>query len=55
MKKIIADCDGVLLDWGYAFEVWMADQGYINYLTQINILVWQKDLVSRQMNPTIKL
>ena len=29
MKKIITDCDGVLLDWAYAFEVWMADHGYI--------------------------
>ena len=29
MKKLILDCDGVLLDWGYAFEVWMADQGNI--------------------------
>ena len=22
-KKIIVDCDGVLLDWAYAFDVWM--------------------------------
>jgi hypothetical protein len=23
MKKILSDCDGVLLDWNYAFEKWM--------------------------------
>ena len=28
MKKIIVDCDGVLLDWAYAFDVWMFEQGY---------------------------
>ena len=28
MKKIISDCDGVLLDWSFAFDVWMAEQGY---------------------------
>lgn len=22
-KKILSDCDGVLLDWGYSFEKWM--------------------------------
>ena len=27
-KKIILDCDGVLLDWAYAFDVWMSEQGY---------------------------
>ena len=27
-KKIIVDCDGVLLDWAYAFDVWMREQGY---------------------------
>ena len=26
--KIITDCDGVLLDWIFAFDVWMAEQGY---------------------------
>lgn len=28
MKKIIVDCDGVLLDWAYAFDVWMGEHGY---------------------------
>ena len=27
-RKIIVDCDGVLLDWAYAFDVWMYEQGY---------------------------
>lgn len=27
-KKIITDCDGVLLDWAYAFDVWMGEHGY---------------------------
>ena len=28
-KKIIVDCDGVLLDWAYAFDVWMGEHGYL--------------------------
>ena len=27
-KRIILDCDGVLLDWAYAFDVWMGEHGY---------------------------
>jgi FMN phosphatase YigB (HAD superfamily) len=27
-KKIITDCDGVLLDWSYAFDIWMREHGY---------------------------
>jgi hypothetical protein len=23
MKKILSDCDGVLLDWAYSFDKWM--------------------------------
>jgi len=28
-KLILTDCDGVLLNWEYAFDVWMNDKGYI--------------------------
>ena len=28
MKKIITDCDGVLLDWAFAFNIWMREQGH---------------------------
>ena len=27
-KVILVDCDGVLLDWGYAFDCWMDREGY---------------------------
>ena len=27
-KLILTDCDGVLLNWEYAFDVWMNDLGY---------------------------
>jgi len=27
-KTILTDCDGVLLDWEYAFDNWMARHGY---------------------------
>ena len=28
-KIILTDCDGVLLDWEYAFHVWMQERGYV--------------------------
>jgi hypothetical protein len=28
MKKILTDCDGVLLDWENPFHEWMRDRGY---------------------------
>ncbi len=27
-KTILTDCDGVLLNWEYAFNIWMEDHGY---------------------------
>ena len=27
-KVILTDADGVLLNWGYAFNIWMTEQGY---------------------------
>lgn len=27
-KIIVTDCDGVLLDWEFAFDVWVAEKGY---------------------------
>jgi hypothetical protein len=28
-KKILIDCDGVLMNWEYAFNCWMEQRGYI--------------------------
>ena len=42
-KKIIVDCDGVLLDWAYAFDVWMASMDFIGYLIQKNITLNLRD------------
>jgi len=28
-KVILVDCDGVLLDWEYAFDCWMTHKGYV--------------------------
>ena len=28
-KVILTDADGVLLNWGYAFDVWMTEKGYV--------------------------
>jgi len=29
-KVILTDADGVLLNWGYAFDVWMMERGHIS-------------------------
>lgn len=28
-KLILVDCDGVLVDWSYAFDCWMEKRGYV--------------------------
>jgi FMN phosphatase YigB (HAD superfamily) len=28
-RTILTDCDGVLLDWEWAFNVWMTERGYV--------------------------
>lgn len=28
-KTILVDCDGVLLDWEWAFKIWMQERGYV--------------------------
>jgi FMN phosphatase YigB (HAD superfamily) len=28
-KTLLVDCDGVLLDWEWAFGVWMTERGYV--------------------------
>lgn len=28
-KLILTDCDGVLLDWEWAFHIWMQERGYV--------------------------
>jgi len=33
MKKILTDCDGVLLDWEYAFHDWMSEKNFHKYNT----------------------
>jgi uncharacterized HAD superfamily protein len=34
MKKILTDCDGVLLDWAYSFEKWMKFHFDMNVVDQ---------------------
>lgn len=31
-RTILTDCDGVLLDWEWAFNVWMTERGYVQRL-----------------------
>jgi hypothetical protein len=33
MSVILTDCDGVLLNWEYAFDVWMERKGYVKDLS----------------------
>lgn len=39
-RLILTDCDGVLLNWEYAFDVWMNDRGY----TSSNNMVYSTSL-----------
>ena len=60
-KKIIVDCDRVLLDWGFAFDVWMKEQGFnesgcvgflpafrdsVEYVTKLHNLGWKFEVIS---------
>ena len=42
-KVIVTDVDGVLLNWGYAFDVWMTQEGYTKREDE-----WQYYCVSKQ-------
>ena len=33
-KIILVDCDGVLLDWMYAFDLWLQERGYTKNLDE---------------------
>lgn len=44
MKKILTDCDGVLLDWETAFHEWMRNKGYSQLKTGVYDLSLMYDL-----------
>jgi uncharacterized protein YqgQ len=61
-KVILTDCDGVLLDWLYAFEVWMGHQGFeivddqtYSVDKRYNIPVKQKELMIRFFNESASM
>lgn len=61
-KVILTDCDGVLLDWLYAFEVWMAHQGFeiqddqtYSVDKRYGIPVKQKELMIRFFNESASM
>lgn len=56
-KVILTDCDGVLLDWGFAFDRWMAKHKYqivsseeYNIATRYNISKLEKERLVRMFN-----
>lgn len=56
-KVILTDCDGVLLDWGFAFDRWMAKHGYkmtnseeYNIAKRFNISKIEKERLVRMFN-----
>ena len=48
-KTILTDCDGVLLDWEWAFNCWMIQhgfettEGYQLSMIWLNVMVFQKN------------
>ena len=52
--KIITDCDGVLLDWAYAFDVWMYEKGFIR-IENTSHFYNQNDRYKISLEESIKL
>lgn len=52
--KIITDCDGVLLDWAYAFDIWMCEKGFVR-IENTNHFYDQTDRYKITLNESIKL
>ena len=56
-KLILTDCDGVLLNWEYAFHTWIEQKGYERKVSDIGLLydlTHQYDVTKNEMKALIR-
>lgn len=52
-KVILVDCDGVLLDWGYAFDCWMSREGYTLHNSMVYDCAVRYNIPRSEVKPLI--
>jgi FMN phosphatase YigB (HAD superfamily) len=54
-KVILTDCDGVLLDWEYAFDYWMKRHGYVKVNENIYDMAVAYDMPKAEIKRLIRI
>jgi FMN phosphatase YigB (HAD superfamily) len=54
-KVILTDCDGVLLDWEYAFDYWMQRHGYVIVHDGVYNMAVKYGILKPDMNRLIRM
>lgn len=54
-KVILVDCDGVLLDWEYAFDYWMKRHGYIKVNSDVYDMALAYDMPKAEIKRLIRM
>jgi FMN phosphatase YigB (HAD superfamily) len=54
-KVILVDCDGVLLDWEYAFDYWMKRHGYVKTDAKVYDMAVAYDMPKDEIKRLIRM
>ncbi len=54
-KLILADCDGVLLNWEYAFDCWVQERGLVRKRNDVYDICGRYDITNAEAKSLIKI